>query len=390
MLKKLPIIRSCAGYRDILSAMSHIGRESAINIFGEALISYFGSRHIFLTNSGISSFYIILEVLKELSEKKEIILPAYTAGSLVVAARKAGLKPILCDISLEDLNLDEDFLFSALSDNTLAVVGVHMFGINMKGIASLKAKMPRGVFLIEDCAQSMGSRTSDRESGSFGDVSFFSFNRGKNLPLYGGGCIVTSNDEIAEGIENKVNTLAKRGVFCELADLIKILAFNLTGNPIIYGLGFSLVSRFKETAPPKNIVVNKIGGLQAALGCELAERMESFFSARYHNGMALIAALKGSRHVMLPQIPEGTRYAFNRLPVIFKDIKFRALAAEKLWVSGVETSRMYLKPLHHMFDMGYAPTDFPNAVYLAERLLTLPAHPYVTGVDIRNIADAIG
>jgi len=366
-----------------------MNKGSAINAFSGALASYTGSRHLFLTNSGISSFYIILKALKELSGKREVVLPAYSAGSLVVAVRKAGLKPLLCDISLEDFGLDEELLPHVISADTLAVVGVHLFGINMKNIAGFKANIPQGVFFIEDCAQSMGSRTLDRMSGSFGDAGFFSFNRGKNLPLYGGGCIVTNDDNIAEAVSREVSTLKSEGAFSGVSSLLKVMAFHAAGNSLIYGLGFPLISRFKETTPPKDFAVNKMGSLQAGLGCELTQRMEDLFFARYHNGMALIAALKGSEGVILPEIPDKTRYAFNRLPVIFKDIKFRALAAEKLWVSGVETSRMYLKPLHHMFDVGYKAADFPNAVYLAERLLTLPAHPYVTGADILNMADTI-
>ena len=50
---------------------------------------------------------------------------------------------------------------------------------------------------------------------------------------------------------------------------------------------------------------------------------------------------------------------------------------------------MYERPLHHMFDMGYPANNFPNAVYLAERLLALPTHPSVNDSDIKRMIHAI-
>jgi len=389
MIRKLPIISPCATPEDILRALSSKDTPSAANTFKGMIASSTGARKTFLADSGISSCYIILKALRSLSGKKEVILPAYTAGSLVVAVRKAGLKPVLCDISLSDFNYDEELLAAAISRDTLAVTCVHLFGINAKGIAALKAKMPQGVFLIEDCAQSMGSCTGDGESGSFGDVSFFSFNRGKNLPLYGGGCIVTDNGEIAGAVEREQAYLAGEGLFSRLGSLLKIIAFFASGNPVIYGVGFPFRSSFKETRPPEDFTPKVMGSFQTALGCELMRRREDIFSARHSNGMALINALKAEPALILPQIPPGTRYVFNRSAVIFKNIKDRIKAEEMLRQDGIEASRMYIRPLHRMFDMGYAAGDFPKAAYCAERILTLPVHPAVGAKETARMVDAI-
>ena len=131
-----------------------------------------------------------------------MILPAYTAGSLIVAVKKAGLIPVLCDISLDDFNADRSSVRAAIADNTLAVVMVHMFGIPVGYIEDLKAAMPNHVFLIEDCCQAMGSRIKDKPVGFFGDIGFFSFNRGKNLSANNGGCIITRNSSLEEPLRN--------------------------------------------------------------------------------------------------------------------------------------------------------------------------------------------
>ena len=392
MLRKLPIISPCVTCRDILKALCSIHGQAASDIFAENLSLSTGSKHVFLTNSGISAFYIVLEALKKISGRREVILPAYTAGSLVVAIRKAGLRPVLCDITLEDFNLDEDLLSGVISSDTLAVVGAHGFGINMKGIEGLKARLPKGVFLIEDCAQSMGSRTFEKESGVFGDVTIFSFNRGKNFPIYGGGYIATDNAALAQCIKVRTAGLGEESGFSRLQGLLKISAFSLAKNHFIYGLLLPFALFFRKTSPPKDFTVKRIGGLQAELGIMLMAKKEDLFKVRHKNGMALISGLKEINGItlILPQIPEGTRYVFNRLPIVFRDVNSRIRAEEDLRANGIDTSRIYLKPLHHMFEMGYAASDFPKAVYLAERLLTLPTHPGVTGADIEKMIDVIG
>jgi dTDP-4-amino-4,6-dideoxygalactose transaminase len=50
---------------------------------------------------------------------------------------------------------------------------------------------------------------------------------------------------------------------------------------------------------------------------------------------------------------------------------------------------MYLRPLHHMFDLGYAKEDFPNACYVAQRLLALPVHPSVSREELLRAVDII-
>ena len=389
MIRKIPIIGPSATLDDIARAIARSGNASVRAEFESAISGYAGSRYIYPVNSGIAAFYVILKALSRLSRRTEVLLPAYTAGSLVVAVRKAGLKAVLYDISLKDLNGDIDSLARAVSDRTLAVVCVHMFGIGMAGITGLRKKLPQDVVLVEDCAQAMGSDITGTAVGNFGDTAFFSFNRGKNLPLSGGGFISTNNDRIAAALKEESGPLAEEGLLSKLSAPLKVLAFSIASEPAIYGPAFSLISRFKETAPPKDFTVKKMNYFQAGLGLRLLEKREDIFLRRYHNGMALMEALKNVSGIILPEIPANSRSIFNRMPILFKEPAKRDLAAEKLWDGGVETSTMYIKPLHHMFDLGYNKDEFPNAVYCAERLLVLPAHPLVNKDAITRMVKII-
>ena len=389
MMRKLPMISPCAGPMDILKALCRAPGRRSPELFAEALAPSMRPRRIFLTNSGISSFYVILKSLSRLSPRTEVLLPAYTAGSLIVAVHKAGLKPVLYDISLKDFNGDIDSLMLAISDKTLAAVCVHMFGVGTSGIAGLREKLPPDIFLLEDCAQAMGSTIGGVAVGDFGDVAFYSFNRGKNLPLFGGGFISTNNDRIAAAIKEESMQLAGEGLFTKLSEPLKLLAFFIASHPAIYGPAFSIISRFKETAPPKDFDISRMSDFQASLGLSLLKKRDDIFLKRYNNGMALIEGLKNVSGIILPEMDAKGHSVFNRMPILFKEPARRDLAAKRLWDIGIETSTMYIKPLHHMFDLGYARDEFPNAVHCAQRLLALPTHPMVDDDAIKSIIRVI-
>lgn len=389
MISKIPIIGSPLGYRDVVYALQRIRSKSLRDDFGGALAGVIRKRRMYLTNSGITAFFIILKALKENSNRHEVVLPAYTAGSLVTAVVKAGLKPVLCDITLGDFNLDRDALCKTISRDTLAVVCVHMFGIGIHDIAQLRKRIPPDIFLLEDCAQSMGSKIENRQTGGFGDISFFSFNRGKNMPLYRGGGIAADSEELLSQIGRHIDKISEEGLSAKSLLPLKAMMLSLAVKPFVYGLTYPLISQFKDTRPPEDIILGKFTNFQAGLGLALLGRMEELCKRRYLNGTLLIEALRDCEGVIVPNIPIGSEPAFNRLPVVIKDIERMEKIKQRLWRAGIESSQLYLKPLHHMFDLGYRQEDFPLAVYVARHLLTLPVHPLVREKDVLKMAEIL-
>lgn len=389
VLSKVPIIGSSISAGDIAYAVRRSGDSAVAAEFEKALSRHNAARHVLLTGSGISAFYVILEALKKRApDRDEVVLPAYTAGSLVVAVRKAGLKVRLCDISPDDFNMDRIALPGILSGKTLAVVVVHMFGIGMNGIRDLKKTISPGVYLVEDCAQAMGSIIDGRPVGSFGDVSFYSFARGKNLPAHGGGAIATNSDELAHGISDIYAIRdTQYAIRSQLSLFTTACLFQFAVKPLIYGLFHSLISRFKDTKPPEDFTVGGMSYFQAALGLKLITRAEGMSAKRYSNGMLIIDALKGSDRVTLPAVAPSDKPAFNRLPVMFRDAAAMMEARDRLDSSGIESSRMYDMPLHHMFGLGYGRDEFPVANRFAAGLLTLPVYP---SVDVKVLGKMAG
>lgn len=386
MFAKIPIAATALSQKDLLSSL--LPKKDAQEDFLKGLSALIGCRYLFLCSSGLASFYLILEALKNNSAKSEVVIPAYTAPALIVVIRKAGLKPILCDISLTDFNLDLDSLDKAVNHNTLAILGIHMFGI-VADIGRIKQRFP-DCFIIEDCAQALGSKFNGVAVGNSGDVSFFSFNKGKNLSTSSGGYIATNSQELFARISKKSDALTKdTGFLRKTRMVLKIFALSLAVEPLIYGMGYRFISQFKENAPPKDFCVGKYTDYQAKIGFKLLKQINVFSQKRYLNGMRLVNGLKAIEGIILPKIDARTQPAFNRLPVIIKDPEKRKIIEKKLWEAGIETSRLYLKPIHHIFDLGYKSEDFPNAVYLAGHLLTLAVHPLVGEESIEKMSDTI-
>ena len=78
------------------------------------------------------------------------------------------------------------------------------------------------------------------------------------------------------------------------------------------------------------------------------------------------------------------------MPVVFLNKNDRDRAIKSLWDKGIDTARMYLKPNHHIYDLGYPVDAFPNSKLIADGLVTLPTHPFMTRRDLEIILDIVG
>jgi dTDP-4-amino-4,6-dideoxygalactose transaminase len=107
------------------------------------------------------------------------------------------------------------------------------------------------------------------------------------------------------------------------------------------------------------------------------------------NGEKLYEGLKGVVGVLLHKKREGTEIAYNQFPLVFEDPAKVETIQRKLWNAGIETTRQYLKPLHHHFDLGYREKEFPVAQKVSQGLLLFPTHYGVSAKDIEMGIDII-
>lgn len=385
MTLKMPIIGSSIEPSDIVDAFAGISDAEALSVFAESLSKFYSGRDIFLLDSGVSCLEVILRCLKEDRAGNEVIVPAYAPMVIIDTVLRCGLKPVLCDIAIDTFNCDCDLLLKNVSEKTLLVLAVHMFGITIKGIDKLRAALPADVYLVEDCAQSMGSSFKGKQSGTFSDVSFFSFGRGKNISLCAGGFIALGNKNLSGKIKKYLSSLRSPGGLKQLFWLISALSVAIVVNPRVYGVMHSYVKRFKEKKPRGLYECLRFAPIQSRLGLRIFLRREEIFLKRYKNGIFLLKNLEAAQGLAAPVIEEESYPVFNRLPVILKDPNKLGFIKSKLWDAGIESSSLYDLPLHHIFNLGYNRQDFPAACFLARGLLTLPVYP---GIKIEYLIKA--
>ena len=130
-------------------------------------------------------------------ERNEVIVPAFSFFATSEAIVQVGLDPIFVDIDPKDCNIDVNKIEEKITDNTGAILPVHLFGnaAEMKKIIELAKKY--NLKIVEDVAQSFGTKYSNKKLGTIGDAGCFSFFPTKTLGAYGdGGAIATNSEDI--------------------------------------------------------------------------------------------------------------------------------------------------------------------------------------------------
>ena len=92
MIKKVAIVGNPIGIKDLSVGFLSLLRRAYQTELSYKISELLNTKYVYFTNSGTSSFYTVLQILKDEQDKKEVILPAYTASSLIIAIQKAGLK----------------------------------------------------------------------------------------------------------------------------------------------------------------------------------------------------------------------------------------------------------------------------------------------------------
>lgn len=345
-----------------------------------------------LTGSGTSALYAILRVLRERSDRQDVLLPAYTAPSLVLPIRKAGLRPVLCDISPQTLNAGPDEILDRVTGGTLAALPVHMFGLPVDMPALAGRLRGSGTFIVEDACSAMGTQICGRHAGTFGDVGFYSFNRGKNLATLAGGAVVTGREDLVPALASALAAYPGPGPARRVRNAAYAAALAAAVRPLGYTLLYPLVARFKYTDPHTDFETWRYTGFQARVGRSLLARLDRIFEKRLQNGRLLARLLDGVDGVRLPRYPDGCLPVYNQFPVLLPDEPTRAAVHRAVLKTGLEATLLYPKPIHRIYpDIwdGAGPDPFPNATAVSKRLLLIPVHPLVPGPALERAAGAL-
>ncbi len=160
------------------------------NLIEKNLSQYFQDFYITRSSSGTSAIIAVLKSLIKDSNKDEVIIPSVVCPSVMFAVNFLCLKPVFVDMELNFFNMCIKDLKKRISKKTLAIIGVHCFGLAADIHSLVKLCKKKKIFLIEDACLNFGGKLNKKYYGSFGDASIVSFGYDKILPESGGALMI--------------------------------------------------------------------------------------------------------------------------------------------------------------------------------------------------------
>jgi len=192
---------------DIANAIQQVLDKTAfaggffVNQFEAEFAEFCQCRHSIAVGSGTSALWLAL-MGSGVGYGDEVITTPNTFIATAEAISFCGAKPVFVDVEKNTYNMDPTLLEETISENTKAIIPVHLYGqmANMDAIMDIAKK--HNLLVIEDACQAHGAEYKGKKAGSIGDAGCFSFYPGKNLGAYGeAGAVVTNNSELTEKIQ---------------------------------------------------------------------------------------------------------------------------------------------------------------------------------------------
>jgi dTDP-4-amino-4,6-dideoxygalactose transaminase len=243
--------------------------------FEEEFARYIGVKHAIAVNTGTAALHIAIAAL-DIGPGDEVIVPPFTFIATASSILHNNAIPIFADIDDKSYTLDPDSVNEKITDKTKAIIPVHLAGIGADMNALIDVANDNEVYIIEDAAQSIGTKCYNKKVGAIGRLGCFSFYPSKNMTTGEGGMITTNDDALAEQ--------------CRL---------------------------LRHHGEPEWYVYNRLGynyrmtEIQGAIGRVQLKRINSFIESRNKNARYLSKATSDITGIKPPFIPDYCEPAFN-------------------------------------------------------------------------------
>ena len=312
---------------------------------------------------------------------EEVIVPPYTFTSTATCVLMHNAVPVFADVEEDIYCLDPQAVAATSTSLTKAIIPVHLFGHPADIDGLLAVARPRGLKVIEDCAQAPGARYKGKPVGTFGDCGIFSFTENKNMTTGEGGMLITNDPAIAE----VARLVRNHG---EVIDAAKGARSYVSS---ILGWNYRLIEP------------------QAALGIVQLARLDALNGGRQALAGYITEKLAGNGALTAPVVrPDCTHVFYNyalkydaEAAGISRDVFVTALAAEGIPFGAGYVPPLYLSPIyqerrayvyqHYTGSARYHKGICPVTEQLHERdvVLTQVARPPATTSDMDDVIRGI-
>ncbi|MEM7626640.1 MAG: DegT/DnrJ/EryC1/StrS family aminotransferase [Planctomycetota bacterium] len=329
------------------------------------IVEYCRVPHAVAVSSGTDAITVTLMAM-DLGCGDEVITSPFTFFATAGSMWRRGVRPVFADINPQTFNLDPRKIEEKITENTRAIMPVHLFG-QMADMDAIRAIADaHGLKVIEDAAQAIGSAAHGVGPGQRSAAAILSFYPTKNLGGAGdGGMVLTPDAELAE----RVRTFRNHGA---LAD----------DHPQKVALG----GRYRHEEVGGNFRMDSVNA--AYLSVKLPH-LERWHEARRRNAALYNELLAGIDDLQTPVIADGNVSIYNQYVV---RTPRRDALMEHLREQQVGCAVYYPLSLHEQpcFEcLSYHRGDFPESERAADEVLALPIFPELTEEQVRHVADAV-
>jgi len=326
--------------------------------FEQAFSAYCHTEHAVACSSGTTALHLLIRALN-IGPGDEVITTPFSFVASSNCALMEGAKPVFVDIDPETWAIRPDLIEDAITPKTRAILPVDVFGhpAPLEQIGRIAAR--RGMPVIEDSCESLGSTLNGRRAGSLAHAGVFGFYPNKQITTGEGGMIVTNDAKIA--------------TMCR-----------------------SLRNQGRDTnggwlAHPRMGYNYRLSDINCALGLVQLSRIEEIVAARSRVAAMYRQRLEADRRVRLQRISPNVEMSWFVFVVRLADEYtqvHRDRILEGLRQRGIGCSN-YFVPIHlqpfYVDRFGHRTGDYPICEAVAARTIALPFHHELSQHDVDTV-----
>jgi len=323
-----------------------------IQQFENNFSKFTGIKNSVAVSNGTVAIHVALLALG-IGQGDEVIVPTFTYIASVNAIHYTGAKPVFVDSKPDTWQLDVTKIEEKISPKTKAIMAVHIYGHPCEMDEILKIANKHKLFVIEDCAEAIGTYYNEKHAGTSGHISTFSFFGNKAITTGEGGMVCTNDDKLADlSIRIKGQGLAKNQEYFH-----DIIGYNY-----------------------------RMTNICAAIGCAQLERIDDILKNKSRVARNYIDNLQGLPIEYHKEIG-NVKHSYWMFTILAASENERTKLRNHLKENGIET-RPTFHPVHTM-PMYNKGEKFEVAESLGSRGINLPSYPDLSESDIEFITNKI-
>ncbi|MCK5084172.1 MAG: DegT/DnrJ/EryC1/StrS family aminotransferase [Candidatus Pacebacteria bacterium] len=360
---------------------------------------YMDSRWAISFDSGRSGLYAILKCLG-IKDYDEVILQAFTTVALSNVIQWCGATPVYADIDEKTYNMDPDKIEEKITGKTKAIIVQHTFGNPAQMDEIMEIAKKHNLFIIEDCAHSLGAKHKGKQVGTFGDAAFFSFGRDKVISSVSGGMVATADQELGKKIKEFRDQMPypKRSLIARqlLHPIITFKALKLyyffnIGKIIMYLSGkFGIITKAyskeeKINRKPDNFPA-KMPNALARIALHQIKLIDKFNSHRIGIAKLYEEKLAKNENIILPKSTQESKNIFLWYTILVQNKKEFIAKAKKHHIILGDWFPQAVGPIEvDLEKAGYKKGSCPIAEKVSLQCVNLPTHHGIDRKDVEKV-----